>query len=90
MSLSATVRLVLAPLVAALLSAAELLPSGHLTAVAGVYATFVCAQAAVLVWGRYQLWLARRRLDLCRGQRGRRRGPALSYDHDDGRRRNRR
>ena len=86
MSPSAIARLFLAPLLVALLTAAELWHLGALMAAAGAYVTFVCAEAAVLFWGRYQLRLAHRRLAACRRLRGRRRRALLPYDRDDGRR----
>lgn len=86
MSPSAIGRLVLAPLLVALVAAAELAPYGRLKAAAGAYVTFVCAQAVVVSWGRYQLWLARRRLAARRRLRGRRGRATLPYDRDDGRR----
>jgi hypothetical protein len=86
MSLRLIVRLFLAPLLVALFTAAELRQFGVPTAAAGGYVAFVCAEAAVLFWGRYQLRLARRRLGARRRLVGRRRRAPLPYDRDDGRR----
>jgi hypothetical protein len=49
------VRLFLGPLVIALLAGIQLSRYGAFTAVAGAYLTFAIAEAAVVLWGRYQV-----------------------------------
>jgi hypothetical protein len=66
MWLIAIVRLFLGPLLVALLAGIGLWRYGVLFATVGAYLTFVATQAAVVWWSRYQLRLARRRLDVQR------------------------
>jgi hypothetical protein len=71
MSLTAIVRLVLVPLVVAVVAGVELSPAGTPTAVAVAYLAFVVAQAAVILQGRSRLRLAQRRLAAVRRRRNR-------------------
>jgi hypothetical protein len=50
------------PFVLALLAGIQLSGYGVLAAAAGAYVTFAVAEAGVVLWGRYQLRLARRRV----------------------------
>lgn len=52
----------LGPFVVALLAGRQLWRYGLLTAAAGAYVTFLVAEAAIVLSGRYQLRLARRRM----------------------------
>jgi hypothetical protein len=71
MPLRAITRLLIGPLLVGLLAGIELRRYGVAAAAAGVYFVFVAAEATVLLWGRYQLRLARRRLPSRRRPRGR-------------------
>lgn len=55
-------RLCVGPLAVALFAGIQLWRYGLLTAAAGAYFTFVVAEAAIVLAGRYQLRLARRRM----------------------------
>jgi hypothetical protein len=57
----AVLRLIVGPLAVAIFAGIRLAPYGALTAAAGVYFTFVVAQAAIVLWARYQLRRARSR-----------------------------
>jgi len=54
-------RLLLGPLAVAVFVGIRLGPDGIITSAAGAYLTFMGTQAAIFVWGRYQLRLARSR-----------------------------
>lgn len=54
-------RLLVGPIAVAVFAGIRLAPYGAFTLAAGAYFTFTVAQGAILVWGRYQLRLARRR-----------------------------
>jgi hypothetical protein len=55
-------RLFVGALAIALLAGIQLWRYGVLAAAAGGYFTFAVGEAAVVLWGRFQLRLARRRL----------------------------
>lgn len=68
----ATSRLVIGPLLVALLAGIELWRFSVVTAVVGGYFALVVAEATVFLWGRVRLRLARRRLATRHRLRGRR------------------
>lgn len=63
--------LVLGPLAVAAFAGAQLSPYGRTAEVIGAYLTFLASQAAVLLWARYRLHRARRRLAAFRASRPR-------------------
>lgn len=62
MPMRAISRLVIGPLLVALLAGIELWRFGVAAAEVGGYFAFVAAEATVFLWGRFRLRLARRRL----------------------------
>jgi hypothetical protein len=86
MPLTVILRLVLGPLLVALLPGVELSRYGVLTAAISAYLGFVAEQAGVGVSGRYRLRVAERRLAAQRRRRTRFRSVGLAYHREHGRR----